>query len=76
MNLKSKLEEKAISENCSLNTYITYDETNYVLEINYLDGKFISEKQFANNYIGIAKMEEAKDLYRNEEDVKRYFGLI
>ena len=76
MELKSKLEEKKISEDCVLNIYISYDEQSYVLEINYLDGRFVAEKTFPNNYDGIAYMEEVKGLYRNENDVKRYFGII
>ena len=76
MNLKSKLENYPLSDNCFLNIYITYDEKNYVFEIDYLDGKFVSEKQFANNYQGIAQMEEVKSQYRNEDDVKRHFGII
>jgi hypothetical protein len=76
VDLKSKLEEKKISDGCSLNTYITYDEQSYILEINYLDGKFVAEKIFPNNYMGIAEMEEVKGHYRNENDIKRYFDII
>jgi hypothetical protein len=76
VNLKSKLEEEKICDTCSLNTYITYDEKNYILEINYLDGKFISEKIFTNDFNGISAMEEIKNQYRNENDVKKYFGII
>lgn len=76
MDQKSKLEQVKIGDNCFLNTYITNDELNYILEINYLDGKFVAEKQFSNDFNGIAYMEEVKSLYRNENDVRRYFGLI
>lgn len=76
MNLKSKLEEEKICDTCSLSTYITYDEKNYILEINYLDGRFVSEKIFTNDFNGISAMEEIKNQYRNEDDVKRYFGII
>lgn len=73
---KSKLEEVKIGNSCFLNTYITNDELSYILEINYLEGKFVSEKKFSNDFNGIAYMEEVKSLYRNENDVKRYFGII
>lgn len=76
MNLRSKLEEKKISDDCFLNTYITYDEQNYVLEINYLDGKFIAEKIFTNDFNGVANMEEVRNNYESERDVKKYFGII
>jgi len=74
--IKTFLEEKKVSEQCSLNTYITYDEENYVLEINYLDGKFVAEKQFSNSINGVARMEETISQIKNENDVKRYFGII
>ena len=48
MNLKSKLEEIKISNECFLNIYITYDEKYYVLEINYQKSLFIAEKQYPN----------------------------
>lgn len=74
--LRSKLEEKKISDDCYINTYITYDEKTYILEINYLEGKFISEKIFPNDFNGIVHMEEVRNNYRTERDVQRYFGII
>lgn len=76
MDLKTELESKELSKDCFLTTYITYDEKTYILEINYRDGRFVAEKQFPNDYNGIAHMEEIRNQYRNEDDVKRYFGLI
>lgn len=76
MEDKLKLEEKIISKNCILSTYITRDEINYILEINYLKGKFVSEKLFSNNLDGIELMEEAKELFKTEYDIKEYFGII
>ncbi len=74
--LRSKLEEKKISDNCYINIYISYDEKTYILEINYLGGKFVTEKIFPNDFRGISEMEEVKNNYRNDNDVKRYFGII
>ena len=76
MDLKSELEKIDISENCFLKVYINCDEQSYVLELNYLEGKFKAEKTFPNNIDGVAYMEEVKSLYRNENDIKRYFGII
>jgi hypothetical protein len=76
VNLKTELESKKISDNCFLKTYITYDEKTYILEINYRSGRFVAEKQFSNDFNGIAHMEEIKSQYRSEEDVKRHFGII
>lgn len=76
MEPKSKLEEKKISNNCVIKTYITSDEKSYILEIDYLQGKFIAEKIFSNDLKGIASMEEVKNLYRSEQDIQAYFGII
>lgn len=76
VNLKTELESKKISKDCFIKTYITYDEQTYVLQIDYKSGQFIAEKQFPNNYDGIADMEEIKSMYKNEDDVKRHFGII
>ena len=76
VGLKTELESKELSENCKIVTYITYDEKTYVLEINLNDGRFVAEKQFSNDFNGIAHMEEIKSQYRSEDDVKRHFGII
>lgn len=76
MVLKNKLEQIKLSNDCHLNIYITCDERHYVLELNYQKSRFIAEKQFPNNYNGVAAMENEKLKYRNENDVKRYFGII
>ena len=76
MVIKNKLEQIKLSSECHLNIYITYDEKNYVLELNYQKSRFIAEKQFPNNFDGVARMENEKLKYRNEDDVKKYFGII
>lgn len=76
METRSKLEEKKISTNCIIKTYITGDEKTYILEIDYLQGKFVSEKRFSNDFKGIASMEEVKNLYKSEHDIQSYFGII
>ena len=70
--LRLKLEENKISENYTITTYMTYDEKNYVLEINYLDGTFLIERIFPNNMHGVGKIEEFKEEYSNEESIKEY----
>jgi hypothetical protein len=76
MSQKSKLEERKISDKSSVSIYITDDEKNYIFEISYLQGKFISQKIFSNDFDGIAKMEEIKDAYKTEYDIKEYFGIF
>jgi len=75
MDLKSKLEEKKISDQAKLVTYVSYDDEHLYFEINYLNGKFVSEKVFPNNYKSVELIEELKQQYRNEHDVKKHFGI-
>lgn len=76
MELRFKLEEKRISNNCLIKTYITNDEKHYILELDYLDGKFIAEKLFSNDYKGIASMEDVKNRYQTEYEFQSYFGIV
>lgn len=76
IDLKTELDSKQISKNCFLRTYITYDEKTYILQIDYKSGRFVAEKQFSNNYEGIVDMEEMKNQFRSEEDVKRHFDIF
>lgn len=73
--LKTKLEELSVSEKAKLTTYVSYDDEHLILEMDYLNGKFIMEKTFPNNYKGVEQIEELKQLYKTEYDVKRYFNL-
>jgi len=76
MEDRIKLEDKTISKNCIINTYINKNEEFYILEINYLKGKFISEKIFTNDLNGVELMEETIKLFRTENDIKEYFGIF
>lgn len=76
MEDRLKLEEKNICKNCTLNTYITKDEKNYILQINYLEGRFVSEKIFTNDLNGIELMEESKEFFKTEYDIRQYFGIF
>lgn len=73
---KSKIEEQQVCDKCVLTTYITHDENYYILELNYMDGKFISEKHYPNDYNGFQDMEMFRSSYKEECDVKKHFGLI
>lgn len=76
MEDRIKLEDKTISKNCIINTYINKNEEFYILEINYLKGKFISEKIFTNDLNGVELMEETIKLFKTEHDIKEYFGIF
>jgi hypothetical protein len=62
-------------ENLVITTLMDYNEEKIFLKVDYLDGKFIIEKQFRNNYIGIDEFEKTKNNLMSEESVKAYFGM-
>lgn len=76
IDTKTKLESNKLSDKCFINIYITKNEAAYVLELDYLSGRFVAQKTFPNNLDGVAYMEETRDLFKNEDDVKKYFGII
>jgi hypothetical protein len=76
MGLKNKLEQLSLSNECHVSIYITCDEKHYILELNYQKNRFVAEKQYPNTLFGVAEMEHEKLKYRNEDDVKEYFGII
>lgn len=76
IDTKTKLESNRLSEKCFINIYISKNEKMYILELDYLNGRFVAQKNFPNSLDGVAYMEETRDLFKNEEDVKKYFGII
>jgi hypothetical protein len=73
---KIELEQQKIDHNCVIKTFLTKDERYYILQLNYMGGKYVAEKTYSNNMIGVGYMEEFKQLYRNEYDFKKYFGFV
>jgi hypothetical protein len=76
IDTKTKLESNKLSDKCFVNIYISKNEASYILELDYLNGRFVSQKIFPNSLDGVAYMEETKDLFKNEDDIKKYFGII
>jgi len=72
---KQVIEELELADNLKMEVSVTFDETKVFLDVIYLDGKFTVQKNFTNNYIGLAELEEAKKQFNTEEKVKAYFGL-
>jgi hypothetical protein len=69
------IEEKEITDNLKHKTYITYDESKLLLEINYMDGKYTIQKTFKNNYIGLEDYETTRKNFNEEEKILDYFNL-
>lgn len=70
------IEEKQISDTLRVTTSMSFDELQLYLEVTYMYGKFSVQKSFANNYLGLEKLELAKKEFDSEEKVKQYFRLL
>lgn len=76
IDTKTKLECNKLSDKCFVNVYISKNETSYILELDYLNGRFVAQKIFPNSLDGVAYMEETRGLFKSEDDIKKYFGII
>jgi hypothetical protein len=73
---KIELEQQKIDTNCVIKTFLTPDERYYILQLSYMDGRYVAEKSYTNDVVGVGYMEEFKQLHRSEYDFKKYFGFI
>jgi len=69
------LEELKVTDNLTLTTLITFDETQVHLKVDYMAGKFTLQRTFSNNYIGMEELGNTMEQFNTEEAVKAYFGL-
>lgn len=69
------IEEYEPADNVKIQISVTYDETRVYLDVLYLEGKFTIQRNYPNNYIGLQNLEEDKQEFETEEQVKKYFGL-
>lgn len=68
-------------EQCVLTTrlvhklQITTDEEDLFLIIDYMDGRFMIEKRFHNNFWGVEQMNVERNKFNTEEKVIQYLGI-
>ena len=64
-----------ITENLTqrLYSYIGMDIT--ILEVDFMNKKFLVEKRFQNNVVGKDELEEAIKNFDSEEKIKKHFGV-
>lgn len=75
MEIKINLETKVISDNIVQTTYMSPNEETVHLTINYMNGKYIIDKAFQNNYWGKKELEKVMKNFDTEEKVKKHFKL-
>lgn len=74
-NNSQVIEKVSLTKNLKHTVSVAYDESKVFLEINYMNGKFILQKTFTNNYVGINELETTRKEFNNEEKVKEHFGI-
>lgn len=72
---KTLKKTKKINENLVHRFYESLDKSVNILEVDYLNKKFVIEKSFKNNYAGNEELQEKIKEFNTEDKVKQYFGL-
>ena len=69
------IEEIQITNNLKHTTYVAYDESKIFLEVNFMDGKYIIQKTFKNNYIELETYEKVRKDLDSDERIIEYLNL-
>ena len=72
---KTTIETRDLTDLLKHKIQLTTDEERIFLVVDYIDGRFIIEKGFKNNYIGLSKLERECERYDTEDKVIKYLGL-
>lgn len=72
---RNLINTKKISDDLVQRTYISLDNQNLMLEVDYKKKKFVIERSFTNNYLGKEQMAEIVKDFDTEEKVKKHLGL-
>lgn len=72
---RSTIEKRELTDNLIHKIQITTDEESLFLVVEYMDGRFIIEKNFKNNYIGLEAMNQTCEKFDTEEKIKQYLGI-
>ncbi|MDD5650807.1 MAG: hypothetical protein PHF86_10405 [Candidatus Nanoarchaeia archaeon] len=75
MELNVVTETKQITEKLVQIISLSPNNENIRLTIQYMNGKYIIDKSFQNNYFGKKELEQAKKNFDTEEKVKKHFNL-
>ncbi len=72
---RSILEKNTLTDNLFYQLQMSSDEERIFLVVDYMDGKFIIEKNFKNNYIGLDLLDRECEKFNTEAKVTKYLGL-
>lgn len=69
------LETNTLTPRLNHKIQLSYDEERVFLVVDYMSGRFIVEKNFKNNYIGLELLGKECEKFNTEEKVIKYLGL-
>ena len=69
------IEKNKLSDNVLHKISISSDEESVFLVIDYMDGKFVIQKTFRNNPMGVSEMEAVMRSLDDEEKIKKYLKI-
>jgi hypothetical protein len=72
---RSTIEKCELSDNLIHKVQITTDEEKLFLIVDYMDGRFVIERNFKNNIMGIERMSQERDKFNTEEKIIQYLGI-
>ncbi len=72
---RTTIEKKQLSDDLVHKIQLTTDEETLFLMVVYKDGRFIIERNFKNNYIGIEQMSRICEKFNTDEKVIKHLGL-
>lgn len=72
---KIMIEKKIITDNLNYELMSSINNETIYLKVDYMNGKYIVEKTFNNNYLGLARMNKEIIKFDKEEKVIKYLGL-
>ena len=69
------IDESKITDNLTLKFMMSNNEETIHLRVDYMNGRFIVEKSFKNNYLGLERMKEQILKLDTEEKIIKYLRL-
>lgn len=69
------IKKKKITDNLSQVFYESIDKQKLMLEVDYMNRKFVIERSFQNNLYGKDGMDAAIKEFDSEEKVRKYLNL-
>lgn len=74
-NYRTKLEQTKITDNLLHTLYLSADEDRVFLTVDYMNGKFMIEKSFTNNKMGLDELSIIKNQFNEEDKIRKYLKL-